>query len=137
MGAVCSQKVKKSDIEAVINAHKLFFPFKLGGVVLKNRFVMAALTRCRCNAADGVPTDLHVQYYAERAESAGLVVTECVYVSENGHAFPGAAGILTKEQIEGWKKVTTAVHQKKGLIFIQLYHCGRGVQGGKAPEGVM
>jgi len=79
----------------------------------------------RCDPATDVPNDLHVQYYSERGQSAGLVSTECVYVSEHGDCFPGGAGIINKDQIEGWKRVTKAVHDKDGLIFLQAYHCGR------------
>ena len=133
MGQICAAETQDKDS----GANQIFSPFKIGNVVLKNRIVMSALTRCRCDPADGVPTNLHVKYYTERAESAGLVITECAYVAENGHTFPGGAGIITKEQIEGWKKVTSAVHEKKGMIFIQIYHCGRGVQSGKPPAGLM
>ena len=86
---------------------------------------MAPLTRCRANPNDGIPTDLHVKYYQDRSKEAGFVITECSSISTNGNSFPGSCGIFTKEQTEGWKKVTDAVHQVDGKIFLQIWHCGR------------
>jgi N-ethylmaleimide reductase len=109
-----------------------------GPHVLKNRIVMAAMTRCRADPKDGVPNDLHVQYYSERAENAGLVLTECSQVSERGNSFPGAAGIYSDEQVEGWKKVTEAVHKNDGLIYLQIWHGGRSASNkltGMTPVG--
>jgi len=85
---------------------------------------MASLTRCRADPKDNVPTDLHAQYYSQRA-SAGLILTECTPVAKNGCSFLGSVGMYTKGQVEGWKKVTKAVHDKGGLIFAQLWHAGR------------
>ena len=102
----------------------LFKSYKLGDLTLKNKFVMAAMTRCRADPKDGVPTELHAQYYSQRA-SAGLILTECSPISKNGQSFLGTGGIYTKPQIDGWKKVTKAVHAKGGLIFMQIWHAGR------------
>jgi N-ethylmaleimide reductase len=74
------------------------------------------LTRCRAGY-DGIPTDLHVEYYSARAGS-GFLLTECSSVSVEGNSFPGATGIWNDEQVEGWKKVIDAVHAKGGLIFL-------------------
>lgn len=99
--------------------------YQMGVNHLSCRIGMAALTRMRADPQNGVPTDLHVKYYSERAEDAGFVLTECTAICPQGNSFPGACGIYSKEQIEGWKKVTEAVHKNKGLIYIQIWHCGR------------
>lgn len=102
----------------------LFEPYLLGDLEIKNRVGMAPLTRQRCKN-DGVPTDSHVIYYSERASDAGFVITECSAVSPVGNSFIGSAAIYSKEQVEGWKKVTDAVHKVGGKIFLQIWHCGR------------
>jgi NADPH2 dehydrogenase/N-ethylmaleimide reductase len=96
---------------------------KLGALELKNRVLMAPMTRCRAGAGD-VPVPINAEYYAQRA-SAGLIVTEATNVSPNSCAFESAPGIWTQAQVEGWKIVTRAVHEKGGRIFMQLWHCGR------------
>ena len=101
----------------------LFSPAKLGSITLKNRMVMAPLTRNRAGEG-GVPQDLNVTYYEQRA-SAGLIVTEATPISAMGHGYPALPGIYTDAQIAGWKKVTDAVHAKGGKIVIQLWHVGR------------
>lgn len=101
----------------------LFSPVKLGAIALKNRMVMAPLTRNR-SSNDGVPNDLNVTYYAQRA-SAGLIITEATPISAMAHGYPLLPGIYTDAQVAGWKKVTQAVHAKGGKIVIQLWHVGR------------
>lgn len=101
----------------------LFSPVSLGSIALKNRIVMAPLTRNRAGEG-GVPQDLNVTYYAQRA-SAGLIVTEATPISPMAHGYPALPGIYTDAQIAGWKKVTDAVHAKGGKIVIQLWHVGR------------
>ena len=101
----------------------LFSPAQLGSIALKNRMVMAPLTRNRAGEG-GVPQDLNVTYYEQRA-SAGLIVTEATPISAMGHGYPALPGIYTDAQIAGWKKVTDAVHAKGGKIVIQLWHVGR------------
>jgi N-ethylmaleimide reductase len=98
---------------------------QLGPYTLKNRAVMAAMTRCRADPNKGVPTDLHVNYYSQRSEHAGLVITECSQVRFESNAFPGACGIYSDDQIDGWRKVTDKVHSVNGRIFLQIYHGGR------------
>jgi N-ethylmaleimide reductase len=99
----------------------LLEPIELNkSLTLKNRFMMSPMTRNR----GIVPSDLHVRYYEQRA-SAGLIVTEGIFIEKLGAEWHHAPGIYTKEQIEGWKKVTDAVHAKGGLIFAQLWHVGR------------
>jgi len=101
----------------------LLTPIQIGPYHLANRTFMAPLTRCR--AAEGnVPTDLMAAYYAQRA-SAGLIISEATQVSTLGIGYPSTPGIHTQEQINGWKKVTKAVHDKGGHIFLQLWHVGR------------
>lgn len=101
----------------------LFSPFKLGPLELPNRMVMSALTRCR--AVEGnVPNPLAVTYYTQRA-SAGLILTEATQVTPMGQGYPNTPGIHSPEQVEGWKKVTEAVHKAGGRIFLQLWHVGR------------
>lgn len=92
---------------------------------LKNRVVMAPMTRSRAANDGNIPTeDLHVPYYKQRA-SAGLIITEGSQVSKQAVGYVNTAGIHTKEQVDGWKKVTKEVHDKGGKIFIQLWHVGR------------
>lgn len=98
-------------------------PLQVGAIYLENRFVMAPLTRNR--AGEGlVPTDMMVEYYRQRA-SAGLIITEATLVSADGIGYPNIPGIFNQAQIEGWKKVTDAVHQAGGKIVMQIWHCGR------------
>ena len=101
----------------------LFSLVKLGGIELKNRMVMAPLTRNRAGEG-GVPHDLNVTYYAQRA-SAGLIITEATPISLMAHGYPALPGIYTKEQVAGWEKVVDAVHEKGGKIVLQLWHVGR------------
>jgi N-ethylmaleimide reductase len=101
----------------------LFGPTTLGSRKLRNRLVMAPMTRSRA-AAGGVPTPLMAEYYAQRAD-AGLIVTEGVSPSPNGLGYPRIPGLWSKEQVAGWKLVTDAVHARGGTIFAQLMHTGR------------
>jgi len=102
----------------------LFDELNLGGVILKNRFVMAPLTRMRSKQPGNVPWELNVEYYRQRA-SAGLIISEATQVSQQGQGYPGTPGIHTAEQVDGWKRVTSAVHAAGGKIFLQLWHVGR------------
>ena len=101
----------------------LFSPFQLGSLALPNRFVMAPLTRGRANS-DRVPNDLMKEYYAQRA-SAGLIITEATAVSAQGFGWFGAPAMYNEAQAAGWQKITGAVHQAGGRIFLQLWHMGR------------
>jgi len=100
----------------------LFSPISLGQLVLPNRIVMAPMTRNR--APRNIPTELMAEYYAQRV-TAGLIVTEGAQVSEQGVGYPATPGIHTDGQIIGWRRVTDAVHQAGGRIFVQLWHVGR------------
>ncbi len=106
-----------------MNTKQLLTPLKLGALQLPNRVIMAPLTRARAGT-EHLPNDLMAEYYAQRA-SAGLIVAEATMVMEGNSAFIAEPGIYSKEQIAGWKKVTHAVHQKGGRIFLQLWHGGR------------
>ncbi|WP_300436790.1 alkene reductase [Christiangramia sp.] len=98
--------------------------FTLGNLSIKNRIVMAPMTRSRADNPDKAPTNLHVEYYKQRA-GAGLIITEGTQVSERGIGYVNTPGIHTAKQVEGWEKVTEAVHEKDGKIFMQLWHVGR------------
>jgi 2,4-dienoyl-CoA reductase-like NADH-dependent reductase (Old Yellow Enzyme family) len=101
----------------------LFDPITLGSLNLKNRIIMAPLTRARAGVSR-IPNDLMAQYYAERAE-AGLILTEATSVHPMGIGYAHTPGIWSTEQVEGWKKITKAVHEKGGKILMQLWHVGR------------
>ncbi|MCO1576593.1 alkene reductase [Crossiella sp. SN42] len=101
----------------------LFEETKVGGLGLANRIVMSPMTRNRADRA-GVPTDLMVTYYAQRA-GAGLIVTEGTQPSAIGQGYVTTPGLHTEEQVAGWRRVTDAVHDKGGRVFVQLMHTGR------------
>lgn len=102
----------------------LFSPTRLGRTELKNRIVMAPLTRNRAAMPGNVPQDINVTYYAQRA-SAGLIIAEATPISPMAHGYPATPGIHSAEQVTGWKKVVDAVHAKGGKIYLQLWHVGR------------
>ncbi len=114
----------------------LFTPVTLGSLPLRNRILMAPLTRCRADA-NHVPTDIMADYYGQRA-GAGLVVAEATMAMEGNSAFGGREpGIYSEAQVAGWRKVTDAVHAKGGLIALQIWHGGRAchslLNGGAQP----
>jgi 2,4-dienoyl-CoA reductase-like NADH-dependent reductase (Old Yellow Enzyme family) len=102
---------------------QLFDPVRVGRHTLANRLVMAPMTRSRARA-DGTPGDLAADYYSQRA-GVGLIVTEGTQPSDDGQGYLTTPGIYTDAHVAGWKKVTAAVHDKDGRIFIQLMHAGR------------
>lgn len=107
------------------NKQALLQPYSKNGLELKNRIVMAPMTRSRAENPEFKPTEeLHAAYYEQRA-SAGMIITEGSQVSEMAVGYVNTPGIYTKAQVEGWKKVTERVHKKGGKIFIQLWHVGR------------
>ena len=112
--------------------YKLFTATKLGDIELKNRIVMSPMTRSR--AVGNVPNELMAEYYGQRA-SAGLIITEGTAPSPNGLGYSRIPGCFSKQQVEGWKKVTAAVHKEGGKIFIQLMHTGRISHTLNLPEG--
>lgn len=102
--------------------YKLFSPEKIGSIEVRNRIVMSPMTRSR--AIGNIPNEMMVEYYKQRS-GAGLIITEGTSPSPNGLGYARIPGIFNKQQTEGWKKVTTAVHNEGGKIFIQLMHTGR------------
>ncbi|WP_022952079.1 alkene reductase [Leucothrix mucor] len=102
----------------------LFEPIKLGNLTLKNRIVMPPMTRSRATQPGNSANELMAEYYAQRA-TAGLIVSEGTQISALGQGYAWTPGIYSPEQIAGWKKVTTAVHEKGGVMFAQLWHVGR------------
>jgi N-ethylmaleimide reductase len=119
------------------NAATLFDPVVVGEVRLANRIVMAPLTRNRAGAGL-VPGPFAAEYYAQRA-SAGLIIAEATQVSAQAQGYSDTPGCYTDAQVAGWKVVTDAVHAKGGVIFVQLWHCGRishtQFQQGEPPVG--
>lgn len=101
----------------------LFDPLVVGDIHLSNRIIMSPLTRCR-SGPGRVPTDLMAKYYTQRS-SAGLIITEATSVTPKGVGYPDTPGIWSKEQVEGWKRVTSSVHAAGGKIVLQLWHVGR------------
>src|ERR1700750_370049 len=110
----------------------LYSPAKLGPLKLQNQLVMSQMTRSR--APGNVPNELMAQYYAQRG-SAGLIVTEGTSASPHGLRYVRIPGIISAEQVAGWKLVTEAVHAKGAKIFIQFMHCGRVAHPDNVPAG--
>jgi N-ethylmaleimide reductase len=111
----------------------LFSPATLRSLQLPNRLVMAPMTRNRA-ATDGIPTESMTTYYAQRA-GAGLIVTEGTQPSAAGQGYPNTPGIHTAEQAAGWRRVTDAVHEQGGRIYLQLMHAGRISHPSLQPDG--
>jgi N-ethylmaleimide reductase len=119
----------------VTSTTDLFDPVRLGPYELRNRIVMAPLTRSRADD-NGVPGKLQATYYAQRA-SAGLIVSEATNITPQGKGYIRTPGIWSKEQIAGWKLTTYAVHAQGGRIFLQLWHVGRVSHPDLQPGGVL
>lgn len=107
-----------------MNNQTLIKNYKLGDIELKNRVIMAPMTRSRADNPGNIPNDIMVEYYRQRS-SAGLIITEGSQISKRAVGYINTPGIYSDEQVEGWKKITEAVHEKDGKIFIQLWHVGR------------
>ena len=105
-----------------MSAPTLFDPVRAGDLALPNRVVMAPLTRNR--APNAVPTPLMARYYEQRA-SAGLLVTEATAISHQGQGYADVPGLYSPEQLQGWRRVTDAVHAAGGRVVVQLWHVGR------------
>ena len=97
----------------------LFTPVRMGKLELPNRIVMAPLTRMRAANPEHAPTELHAEYYAQRA-SAGLIIGECTEISPDAYGWADTPGLWSAEQVRGWRGVTDAVHKKGGLMYAQL-----------------
>lgn len=114
----------------------LFQPYRLNNTLtLANRIAMAPLTRCMADD-DLVPTEQMVAYYARRAD-VGLIISEATIIRADGQGFPNTPGLFTQAQIDGWKKVTAAVHENGGKIFAQLWHLGRQAHSHYFGEGTV
>lgn len=113
----------------------LFDPVQLGVCRLANRIVMAPLTRCRARA-DGTPTALMIEYYAQRA-SAGLIIAEGTDISPRARGYALTPGIYTDAHIGGWQRITQAIHAKGGHAYLQLWHVGRISHPSLQPDGAL
>ncbi|WP_285295686.1 alkene reductase [Aureimonas altamirensis] len=118
-----------------MSQHKIFEPVDLGPVRLRNRVAMAPLTRSRATP-DGVPKEMHVEYYRQRAD-AGLIIAEATNISAEGRGYAWTPGIWTDSQVVGWRKVTDAVHEAGGHIYLQLWHVGRVSHPDLQPGGAL
>ena len=105
--------------------NKLFTPVQIGAITLRHGVVMPPLSRLRAEWPSGVPSDLMLEYYSQRASDGGLIFTEATAVSPSARGYRGAPGIYSDEQVTGWQRVTDAVHAKGGYMFAQLWHAGR------------
>jgi N-ethylmaleimide reductase len=104
---------------------KLFTPVQVGAISLKHRVVMPAMSRLRAEWPSGIPSNLMLEYYSQRASEGGLLITEATAIALSGRGYRGAPGIYDKEQTAGWKRITDAVHAEGGYMFNQLWHAGR------------
>ena len=117
-----------------MSINKLFSTTRIGPYDLRNRIVLPPLTRSRSSQPGNIPNDLMATYYRQRA-SAGFMVTEGTQIEPRGQGYAWTPGIHSQEQIEGWKKVTEAVHAEGGVIFAQLWHVGRVSHTSLQPNG--
>lgn len=113
-----------------LSTQKLFTPIQVGPMELEHRVVMAPLTRSRSVQPGEIPGDLMFEYYSQRASDGGLIVSEGTSISIAGRGWFGAPGVYSDEQVAGWKRVTNAVHAKRGHMFSQLWHTGRAARVG-------
>lgn len=111
----------------------LFSPLTLGALELRNRIIMAPMTRSRAGA-DAVPTEVMVEYYRQRA-SAGMIVSEGIAPSADGLGYCRTPGIYNQSQVDVWKEITDAVHGEGGMIVAQLMHVGRAASALNKPAG--
>lgn len=116
------------------DASILFQPLQLGDIEIKNRIVMAPLTRNRATHGNDAPNDLNAEYYTQRA-GAGLIVTEATQISQQGQGYIYTPGIYTQAQVEGWTKVVAAIHAGGGKVFLQAWHVGRISHSSLQPGG--
>ncbi len=114
----------------------LFSSKKLGPLNLAHRIIMAPLTRSRSAQPGDIPNDLNVEYYEQRS-SAALIITEATQISPQGKGYAYTPGIHSAKQIAGWKKITDAVHQQGGHIFMQLWHVGRVSHSSLQPDNTL
>jgi N-ethylmaleimide reductase len=134
--STCGTFVEQKIVEGQTPPELLFQPVKLGRYNLPHRIVMAPLTRSRALQPGNVPSPLNACYYAQRA-SAALIIGEATQISQQGQGYAWTPGIHSRDQIEGWRLVTDAVHKKGGLIFLQLWHVGRISHPSLQPDGML
>ena len=118
----------------VSDAAPLFQPFRLGDLTLPNRIVMAPLTRNRATHGTDAPNELASTYYRQRA-GAGLIVSEATQISQQGQGYIWTPGLYSEAQAQGWREVTSAVHEANGHIFAQMWHVGRISHTSLQPNG--
>jgi N-ethylmaleimide reductase len=104
---------------------KLFTPVQVGPLTLKHRVVMPPMSRLRAQPGTGIPSDLQLEYYTQRASNGGLIITEATAIAPSARGYYHAPALYTDEQIAGWKRITDAVHAKGAYFFTQLWHAGR------------
>ena len=110
----------------VTNTHdKLFTPVQIGAITLKHRVVMPPLSRLRAQPGSGIPSDLMLDYYTQRASDGGLILTEATAIAPTARGYYHAPGLYADEHVVGWKRIIDAVHAKGGYMFTQLWHAGR------------
>jgi N-ethylmaleimide reductase len=114
----------------------LFSSYTLGKIKLPHRIVMAPLTRSRSSQPGDIPNDMNAEYYRQRA-SAALIIAEATQISPQGKGYAYTPGIHSEEQITGWQKVTKAVHEQGGRIFLQLWHVGRVSHSSLLPDNML
>lgn len=115
----------------------LHSPLEIGTMSLKHRIAMSAMTRLRNDPKTEAPRELNAEYYAQRSSLGGLIISEGTHPFAEGRGYIRAPGIWTEPQLEGWKTVTKAVHEKGAYIFCQLMHTGRVSHSSLLPEGVV
>ncbi len=121
------------DVVATAEA-ALFQPCQMGDLPLRNRVVMAPLTRNRASGGGEAPNALMAEYYRQRA-GAGLIISEASQISKQGQGYVFTPGVYSNEQVRGWRGVTDAVHDVGGRIFVQLWHVGRVSHVSLQPDG--
>ena len=120
-----------------MNFPLLFSPLQVGPYFLNHRIVMAPLTRMRAEKESFAPRPLNAEYYGQRATPGGLIIAEASPVMSTGRGNAGTPGIYSDRQIEGWRDVVDAVHEKGGVIFLQLWHVGRVSHSSFQPGGAL
>jgi N-ethylmaleimide reductase len=120
-----------------MNFPSLFSPLQIGPHRLNHRIVMAPLTRMRAEKGSFAPWPLNAEYYGQRATPGGLIIAEASPVMSTGRGNAGTPGIYSDQQIEGWRDVVDAVHEKGGVIFLQLWHVGRVSHSSFQPGGAL
>jgi N-ethylmaleimide reductase len=120
-----------------MNFPLLFSPLQVGPYLLNHRIVMAPLTRMRAEKESFAPRPLNAEYYGQRATPGGLIIAEASPVMSTGRGNAGTPGIYSDRQIEGWRDVVNEVHDKGGVIFLQLWHVGRVSHSSFQPGGAL